>query len=253
MTPPEMMNAITAAASASMRCTRSAGTTRMCPANPYDCGMYTDTCPDTPNGASDSDVRNANTLSEPSAESDTSTGLSNRRFSPTNAFSMSLADEYSSRTNGSFSKHLVERAEHASRDEPGGEESDDRDQHDRDEEADAWDRQAEPTVDRPEDQSADVDGDRERGDDDQAPEEVFEEARHADANIHAPENRTRLAGVGRLETEKHRAAGRRERSVREVQRLGESRQPEARSDADSATLARDQVAGDAEGELANRE
>src|SRR6185437_2853565 len=44
VTPPEMMNAITCAASASMRCTRLAGTTRMCPASPYDCGMYTDTC-----------------------------------------------------------------------------------------------------------------------------------------------------------------------------------------------------------------
>src|SRR6185437_8693746 len=43
VTPPEMMNAITCAASASMRCTRLAGTTRMCPASPYDCGMYTDT------------------------------------------------------------------------------------------------------------------------------------------------------------------------------------------------------------------
>ena len=41
VTPPEMMNAITSAASASMRSTRSAGTTRMCPAKPYDCGMYT--------------------------------------------------------------------------------------------------------------------------------------------------------------------------------------------------------------------
>src|SRR5690348_14583966 len=98
-----MMNAITADASASMRCTRLDGTTRMCPANPYDCGMYTDTWSDTPSDTSESDVRNARTLSEPSAESDTSTGLSNRRFSPTNALSMSLADEYSSRTNGSFS------------------------------------------------------------------------------------------------------------------------------------------------------
>jgi hypothetical protein len=39
VTPPEMMYAMTAAASASMRRTRSTGTTSMCPANPYDCGM----------------------------------------------------------------------------------------------------------------------------------------------------------------------------------------------------------------------
>jgi hypothetical protein len=41
VTPPEMMNAITAVASASIRSTRVAGTKTMCPANPYDCGMYT--------------------------------------------------------------------------------------------------------------------------------------------------------------------------------------------------------------------
>ena len=39
VTPPEMMNAITSAASASMRRTWLDGTTRMWPAKPYDCGM----------------------------------------------------------------------------------------------------------------------------------------------------------------------------------------------------------------------
>src|SRR5258708_863916 len=41
VTPPEMMNAITSGASASIRVTREAGTTRIWPAKPYDCGIYT--------------------------------------------------------------------------------------------------------------------------------------------------------------------------------------------------------------------
>ena len=39
VTPPEMMNAMTSLASASMRCTWLDGTTRIWPASPYDCGM----------------------------------------------------------------------------------------------------------------------------------------------------------------------------------------------------------------------
>src|SRR6185437_13038874 len=41
VTPPEMMNAMTSAASASIRSMRFAGRTRMWPARPYDWGMYT--------------------------------------------------------------------------------------------------------------------------------------------------------------------------------------------------------------------
>jgi len=51
-------------------------------------------------------VMNPSARASPEAKGATSTGLSNRRFSPTKAFRRSFVDEYSSRTKGSRSSTL---------------------------------------------------------------------------------------------------------------------------------------------------
>ena len=87
------MNAITSALSASSGVTALVGKMSSEPAKLYDCGRYTATCSRMPIVASVSWVTNPSARASPEAKGATTTGLSNRRFSPTKALSRSFVDE----------------------------------------------------------------------------------------------------------------------------------------------------------------
>src|SRR6478752_5453519 len=89
VTPPDTMNAMTSALSASSGSTALVGKIRSDPAKLYDCGRYTATCSRIPIESSVSCVTKPIARAWPPTNGVTMTGLSKRRFSPTNALSRS--------------------------------------------------------------------------------------------------------------------------------------------------------------------
>src|SRR5687767_9897064 len=74
---------------------------RITPVNVYENGRYTVTWSSRPKRVIVCDVTKPKAFSTPSADVCTTTGRSKRRFSPTNAASRSLVEEYTNRTSGS--------------------------------------------------------------------------------------------------------------------------------------------------------